>query len=170
MKRVVLGVALSVVSVWAISTGEIPPSVTLSGDTGGKVSGGAWHSDEMKGKVAILFYVDPDEKDLNEAFAQRLKQKHYDTDKVASTAVVNMAATWKPNMIIEALLKRKQKKFPRAVYVKDKKKVLVTQWGLADDSYDVLIFDRKGRVLYSKSGKMSPAEIEKALAIIDRTK
>jgi predicted transcriptional regulator len=73
-------------------------------------------------------------------------------------------------MIIEELLKRKQKKFPRAVYVKDKKKVLVEKWGLADDSYDVLIFDRKGKLLYSKSGKMSPAEIEKAVAMIDRVK
>jgi predicted transcriptional regulator len=170
MKRVVLGLVVSMVSAWAIKVGEVPPPVTISGDAGGKVSGGAWHSDEMKGKVAILFYVDPDEKDLNEPFAQRLKEKHYDSKKVVSTAVVNMAATWKPNMIIEALLKRKQKKFPRAVYVKDKKKVLVEKWGLTDDSYDVLIFDRKGKLLYSKSGKMSPAEIEKAVAMIDGVK
>ena len=170
MKRVVLGLVVSMVSAWAIKVGEVPPPVTISGDAGGKVSGGAWHSDEMKGKVAILFYVDPDEKDLNEPFAQRLKEKHYDSKKVVSTAVVNMAATWKPNMIIEALLKRKQKKFPRAVYVKDKKKVLVEKWGLADDSYDVLIFDRKGKVLYGKSGKMSESEIKKALSIVDHAK
>jgi predicted transcriptional regulator len=170
MMRIVLGLLVSIVFVWALKVGEVPPPVTISGDAGGKVSGGAWHSDEMKGKVAVLFYVDPDEKDLNEPFAQRLKEKHYKRKKVVSTAVVNMAATWKPNMIIEALLKRKQKKFPRAIYVKDKKKVLVEKWGLEDDSYDVLIFDRKGKVLYGKSGKMSPSEIEKAVFIIDRAK
>jgi len=75
MKRVVLGLVVCVVSAWAIKVGEVPPPVTISGDAGGKVSGGAWHSDEMKGKVAILFYVDPDEKDLNEPFAQRLSKK-----------------------------------------------------------------------------------------------
>ena len=152
----------------ALSLGEVPKEVVLDGKKGGKVSGGAWSSKSLKGKVHALFYVDPDKKDLNEAFANTLKKKNYDASKAASVAVINMASTWKPDFIIESILKKKQKKYPRALYVKDKKKVLVKEWGLADDNYNVLIFDKKGKLIYKKAGKMSKTEIDKAIALIDK--
>ena len=152
----------------AVEVGTVPAEVTLSGKDGGKVSGDAWCSASLKGKVIALFYVDPDKKDLNEAFAERLKAKHYPSSKAASVVVVNMAATWKPNFILDAILKSKQKKYPRALYVKDLRKVLVKEWELADDDYNVLIFDKSGKLIYKKAGKMSKKEIDRAIALIDK--
>ena len=120
----------------------------------------------MKDKVHVVFYVDPDEKDVNEAFADALKAAGLDRSKFASVAIVNLAATWKPNIIIEAILKSKQKKFPHTIYVKDKNKVLVKEWDLKDDSSDILVFDNEGKLLYSHAGKLGTDEIKKVITLI----
>jgi len=166
MKKIVLMIALLMSSLWAVSVGEVPKSVTIDGDDGGLVAGGAWNSSMLSEKVHVLFYVDPDEKDTNEAFSAALKAAAFDRSKYASVAIVNLAATWKPNIVIEALLKSKQKKFPHAIYVKDKNKVLVKEWDLKDDSSDILVFDKSGKVLYTKAGKLDTAEIAKVLSLI----
>ncbi len=159
-------VSLMVSSVMALSVGEVPKAVTLSNDEGGLVSGGSWDSSTIKDKVYVIFYVDPDEKDTNEALADALKKTAFDKSKYGTMAIINLAATWKPNMIISAILKRKQKKFPSAIYVKDKHKKLVKEWGLADDSSDILVFDKDGKLLYSKVGKLDKNEINKVISLI----
>ena len=153
-------------SLWAVTVGAVPKSVTIDGKNGGLVTGGAWDSATLKDKVHVIFYVDPDEKDTNDAFANALKAANLDQTKYATVAIVNMAATWKPNVIIEALLESKQEKFPEATYVKDKKKVLVKEWGLKDDSSDILVLNQSGKVLYSYEGKLDAAEIDKVLALL----
>ncbi len=142
---------------------QIPPSVTLTGDSGGRVSGGDWKSDEMRGKVHVLFYVDPDEKDTNQQAAEALKAENFPLDKYASVAIINMAATWAPNFAIESNLKKKQKEFPNAVYVKDFKKVLVEKWQIRDDSSDVMVFDPSGKLIFLKNGMLSDDEVKRLL-------
>jgi len=168
MKKTLAGLMLATVAAMAIEVGSVPPKVVLEGSNGGKTNGSAWHSDMLKGKVHVLFYVDPDEKDLNEPFVQALKKHGFDHSKFSSVAVINMAATWKPNVIIEALLKKKQKEFPDTIYVKDKKSVLVKQWELADDNSDILVFDKNGKLIYKKFGKLSKDEISKVLSLIEK--
>ncbi len=166
MKKVLVIVAFLMSSLWAVHVGEVPKNVTIADDNGGLVSGGAWNSSMLKGKVHVVFYVDPDEKDLNEAFADALKASNPDRSKFASVAIINLAATWKPNIIIEALLKAKQKKFPHTIYVKDKTKVLVKEWDLKDDSSDIVVCDKSGKVIYSRAGKLDKSEIDKVLNLI----
>lgn len=168
MKKIILGFLVLVGSVMAVELGKVPSSVTLEGDTGGKTSGAAWSSKMLKGKVHILFYVDPDERKLNEPLSQALKKRHFDRKKYASVAMINLAATWLPDAILESKLKAKQKEFPDTIYVKDKKKVLVEKWGLADDNSDILIFDKKGKLIYKKFGKLSKKEIISVLALIQK--
>jgi predicted transcriptional regulator len=83
-------------------------------------------------------------------------------------AIVNLAATWLPNALIESKLKSKQKEFPDTTYVKDKKKVLVNTWKLADDNSDILIFDKKGKLIYKKFGKVSDSEIKSVISLIEK--
>jgi YtfJ family uncharacterized protein len=154
-------------SVYALNIGEVPKSVVIDGKNGGKTDKSAWSSSSLKGKVHVVFYVDPDEKDTNNAFVDALKAKKFDKSDYGSVAIINLAATWKPNIVIEALLKAKQKKFPDTIYVKDKKKVLVKEWSLADDSSNILVFDKSGKLIYSYAGKLDTAEIEKVLKLIE---
>lgn len=168
MKKIILVFLVLVGSAVAVELGKIPGNVLLDGDNGGKTDGSAWNSNMLKGKVHILFYVDPDVRDINEPFSQALKKRYFDRKKYASVAMINLAATWLPNAILESKLKIKQKEFPDTIYVKDKKKVLVDKWGLADDNSDILIFNKKGKLIYKKFGKLSEKEITSVLALIEK--
>ena len=168
MKKTVLGFLVAFGSAMAIEVGQVPPSVVLSGENGGKVDGTQWSSSMLKGKVHILFYVDPDERKLNEPLTKALKKRHFNRQKYASVAMINLAATWLPNVILESKLKAKQKEFPDTIYVKDKKKVVLKKWDLSDDNSDVLIFDKKGKLIYKKFGKLSEKEIKHVLSLIEK--
>ena len=168
MKKVVASFLLLVGSCMAIELGGVPKAITIDGENGGKVDGSAWKSSMLKGKIHTLFYVDPDKRDLNNPLADALKARKFDRAKVNSVAIINLAATWLPNVFIESKLKEKQKKFPHTIYVKDKKKVLVKEWKLADDNSDILIFDQKGKLIYKKFGKVSDDEIKEVIALIER--
>ncbi len=168
MQKIILGLFVLVASVMAVELGKVPVKVTIEGKNGGKMDGSAWSSSMLKGKVYALFYVDPDKKDLNNALADALKEKNFNRKKFNSVAVINLAATWLPNTILEAKLKEKQKKFPHTLYVKDKEKTLVKKWKLADDNSDVLIFNKKGKLIYKKFGKVSAAEIKNVIALIEK--
>ena len=168
MKKIILVLLFLCGSLLGVELGKIPTMVTLSGDDGGKIDGSAWSSSMLKGKIYTLFYVDPDERNLNNPLANALKARKFDRKKVNSVAIINLAATWLPNMILEGKLKEKQKKFPHTIYVKDKKKVLVKKWNLADDNSDILIFNQKGKLIYKKFGEVSASEIKKVIALIEK--
>jgi len=168
MTKIFLGLCIILGSAMAIELDKIPTHVTIDGENGGNVNGKAWDSSMLKGKIYTLFYVDPDEKDLNNPLADALKARKFDRKKVNSVAIINLAATWLPNIVIEAKLKDKQKKFPDTLYVKDKKKVLVKEWNLADDNSDILIFNQQGKLIYKKFGEVSASEIKKVIALIEK--
>ena len=153
----------------AITLGEVPKNVTIEGDNGGLVEdGSAWNSSSIKDKVYVLFYVDPDEKDTNNAFSDALKAKEYrKKGAFGSMAIINLAATWKPNFVIEQILKGKQKEFPETIYVKDKNSILVNEWQVADDASDILIFNKSGKLLFYKAGQMSQEDMQHAFELIE---
>jgi len=152
----------------ALSIGKVPKQVTISDENGGLVKDATpWDSATLKDKVLVMFYVDPDEKDLNDAFSQALKKKKYDRANYGSLAIINLAATWKPNFIISSILKSKQEEFPDTIYVKDKNKILVKEWEIADDNSDIIIFAKDGKVLFHKDGQMQDEDIKNALKIIE---
>jgi len=152
----------------ALTIGELPKTITLEGDNGGLVAedGGVWNSTSIRDKVFVMFYVDPDEKDTNSHFSAALKKKKYDRTNYGSIAIINLAATWKPNFAIESVLEEKQIEFPDTIYVKDKNSVLVKEWEIADDASNILIFSKSGTLLFYKSGAMSEEDINKAMRII----
>jgi len=90
MKKLLL-LLLSALTLAALEVGKPAPEITLSGDQGGRLDGTAWSSSELKGKVHLLFYVDPDEKDLNNDFSDAIKAEALDRSRFASVAIINMA-------------------------------------------------------------------------------
>jgi len=168
MKKILLAGAILCANAMAIEVGKVPPAVSISGDNGGKTDGSAWHSKSLKGKVIIAFYVDPDKKELNRELNHALQKSQFPGSKFGSVAIVNMAATWMPDVAIEALLKKKQKEFKNTLYVRDRNKILVKKWGLGDDNSDVMLFSKEGKLLYKKFGKLSKAEIKTLLALIEK--
>ncbi len=134
--------------------GEIPPTIVLKDDLGGRLDGTQWSSEELvSGKVLVLFYVDPDESDA-------IKAEKFSPEKYGSVAVINMAATWLPNFAINIKLQSKQEEYKSTVYVKDLEKTLVKKWSLTDDNSDIILFGKDGKVLYSYDGKFSDAQVK----------
>ncbi len=150
----------------AIEIGEIPPRVELKEKLGGRLDGTPWRSEELQGKVHVLFYVDPDEKDTNNDASEALDREEFSSDKFQSVGIINMAATWLPNFAISSALKEKQRRYPQTIYVRDYKKVLVNAWKIADDSSNVLAFDKKGRLIFRKDGKLTAEEIQMLIKVI----
>jgi YtfJ family uncharacterized protein len=150
----------------AIEIGEIPLKVELKEKLGGRLDGTPWSSEELQGKVHVLFYVDPDEKDTNNDASEALDKEKFPTDKFQSVGIINMAATWLPNFAISSSLKDKQKRYPRTTYVRDYKKVLVNAWKIADDSSNVLAFDKQGKLIFRKDGKLTKEEIQTLIKAI----
>ena len=162
----VSGVFLLTQAVLALELGEVPPRVELKEKLGGRLDGKPWSSEELQGKVFVIFYVDPDEKDTNNAASEALDKEKFPTDKFQSYGIINMAATWLPNFAISSALEEKQKKYPKTIYVRDYKKVLVQAWKIADDSSNVLAFDKKGKLIFRKDGKLTNEEIQKLIKVI----
>ena len=154
------------ITLFALEVGSALPSVTLQDDNGGKLDGTPFNSDTLRGKVYVIFYVDPDEKDLNNPFSDALDAEKFDASKYESVAIINMDATWLPNSAIESSLEDKQKKYPDVLYVKDFKKVLVKKWGIGDDNSDIVIVDKNGTVLYVHAGLLDDTQIKSAISLI----
>ncbi len=133
----------------------------------GSLDGQSWSTESMKGRIAIVFYVDPDKKNLNNKASEALKEKEYDIKKVQSYAIINMKATWLPNIAISKSIKAKQKKYPRTKYVKDYKFYLSKGWDFKSKGNDVFVFDANGNELFRNLGKLDDAQIEKLIATID---
>ena len=147
--------------------GEIPPKVVLKNDLGGRIDGTQWSSEELVSeKVIVLFYVDPDESELNNHVSDALKAENYPKEKYGSIGMANMAATWLPNFAINMKLKSKQEQYKSTVYVKDLEKTLVKKWGLSDDNSDVVVFGKDGRVLYSVDGKFTDAQVKEIVKVV----
>ncbi len=150
----------------AVEIGGVPPRVELKEKSGGRLDGRPWNSEELRGKVHVLFYVDPDEKDTNNDASEALDKEKLPSDKFQSVGIINMAASWLPNFAISSALKDKQKRYPKTIYVRDYKKVLVDAWKIADDSSNVLAFDKDGRMIFRKDGKLTAEEIRKLIKVI----
>ena len=149
-----------------IRLGEPLPPVVLEAENGGQLDGSSWHSDSLKGVLHILMYVDPDEVKVNLHVEDALSRQNFDPEKVRSVAVINMAATWKPNFAIDIILKGKQEKYPDTLYLRDLQGELVNKWGLMDNSYHVLLVGRQGEVLFSAGDALSEEQVTQLISII----
>ena len=101
---IIFAVCLMIQPAWAeIEMGQVPEEVVLKGDLGGRLDGSPWSSKELKGKINVIFYVDPDERDLNNEASDALKKEKFPREKFQSYGIINMDATWLPNFIISVL-------------------------------------------------------------------
>ncbi len=151
----------------ALPVGETLPPLTLSASHGGYVSDGKpWSSESMRGRLNFVVYVDPDDKDLNNALAERLKAENLPSDILSSVALINLAASWKPDSLIMSALRDKQKDYPSTTYVYDKDKSVAGRWQLPPEGYHVLLIDKEGRLLFEKNGQFNKQEIENFLSLV----
>lgn len=150
----------------ALEIGKKPAKLVLEGKDGGRLDKTAWCSCELENTAWILFYVDPDESDINVAAEDALNNLDIPSDVLETAAVINYKGTNLPGFAINIALKNKQKKYPGTLYIADKKHMFVENWGLTDNSYCTLVFDKKGILRYRYDGVMDEAEIARYLKVV----
>lgn len=146
--------------------GKIPPLIELNGKLGSRTDGSAWSSASIKDKLMMLYYIDPDEKKMNQHVYDTLTALKLPPDSVGSVAALNLKATWIPNAILETMIARKQKQYPRTVYVYDQKQVFMKKWGMKNNSSSVILFNTLGEVIFFRDGKVSETDLTNLLKII----
>jgi predicted transcriptional regulator len=147
-----------------LKVGEKAPDFSLK-DSQGKTY--TLDSDEFKGRVLSVFYVDPDAKDLNTHVEDALlKDKGLDRDKAyKSFGITNLKATKMPNFIVKSVIKDKQEK-TRAIILLDYDYTILNLWGLKNHSSNLVVLDKDRICRYLYKGKLPPDEASRAINII----
>lgn len=124
-------------------------------------------SDEFKGKVLSIFYVDPDKKDLNNHVEDALlKDPELNRNKTyLGFDITNLKASKLPNFIIRSVIKNKQEK-TGAIILLDDKYTILNLWGLKNHSSDVVVLDKERICRYIYEGKLPEGEVSKMANII----
>jgi hypothetical protein len=153
-----------------LNLGEVPTQIVLDEPNGGTSEGKAWHSESLLGKVHILIYMDPDKREESKLLLDALTQRNDKRSEYSTVAIINLAATWMPNSILESKIKRKQKELKNIEYIFDKKKFLIKKWHLKDDAANVFILNKQSKVIYAKSGKLNADDVSEILDLLNETK
>lgn len=150
----------------ALEIGKKPAEIVLDGKDGGRLDKTPWSSSELQKTAWAVFYVDPDESDANIATEEALDALDIPNSILQAAAIINYKGTMLPNFAINIALKNKEKKYPNTLYLADKKHIFVKEWGLSDNSYCTLLFDKNGILRYRYDGVMDEAEIAKYIKVI----
>jgi uncharacterized protein len=147
-----------------LKVGEKAPNFSLK-DTHNKIY--TLDSDEFKGRVLSIFYVDPDKKDLN-AHVESALLKDQSLDRNTSyrgLGITNLKATRMPNFVLKSVIKDKQEK-TGAIILLDYDYTILNLWGLKNHSSDLIILDKDRICRYINKGKLSSEEVTKAINVI----
>ncbi|RUM68434.1 MAG: transcriptional regulator [Sulfurovum sp.] len=166
MKKMMIVWIGIVAMIQAVNIGDTLPQVTLKKENGGIRNDKPWHSADLKGKVHLLLYMDPDKRKETQVLLNALNKLEVDSKAYSTVAIVNLAATWMPDAILEGLLSKKQKELKNTSFVFDKKKYLVKKWKMKDDASNILIIDKNSKILYQKVGKISSEEVAQIIKMV----
>ncbi len=147
-----------------LKVGDKAPDFSLK-DSKGKAY--SLHSPEFQGKVMSVFYVDPDEKDLNSHVEDALlKDPGLERNvRYKGLGITNLKASKMPNFLLKSVIKSKQDK-TGAVILLDYDYTILNLWGLKNDTSSVVILDKDRICRYVYNGKLPAAEVDKVLKII----
>ncbi len=157
------------VALFAVEVGEVLPQAALSGKNGGLANEKAWQTSALKGKVHVLLYMDPDERKKVMPFLDKLNSVSLPSSEYSTVAIVNLAATWMPDALLETMLEKKQKELHNTQFIFDKTRHLVQKWEMKDDASNVLVLDKEMKILYKKSGILSAKDQIEILDLVNMT-
>ncbi|OHE20436.1 MAG: hypothetical protein A2X95_04245 [Syntrophobacterales bacterium GWF2_56_9] len=163
---VLLGLLWTVSAAMAVElkVGDKVPDFKLKDSTGKQYS---LASPEFEGRVMSIFYVDPDEKDMNVHVEDALlKDTGLDRKtRYKGLGITNMKATALPNFLIKGIVKSKREK-TGAIILLDDDYTILNLWGLQNDSSNIVIVDKERICRYIYKGKLPPEEVAKVIEII----
>ena len=147
-----------------LRVGDKAPTFTMMDASGKSYS---LESAEFKGKVISVFYVDPSKKNWNKHVEEALKSNsELDRDNnYVNIYISNLKASKMPDMIIKRAMKNKQENTGSLILL-DRDYTLIKLWGMKNHSSNVVVLDKDKICRYKYSGKLSPEEVDKLIAVI----
>lgn len=147
-----------------LKVGEKAPNFSLKDSLGNVYT---LDSPELKGMVLSVFYVDPDEKDLNNHVEDALiKDPGLDRNKrYKGVGITNLKASKMPNFLIKSVIKSKQEKTGATILL-DYDYTILKLWGLKNHSSDVVVLDKDRICRYVYYGKLPQEEVKKLINVI----
>jgi YtfJ family uncharacterized protein len=125
---------------------------------------------ESNGKVQLVQYIAANKGAArqNKPFTDMLKEKHYSSEQLTTTVIVNMADTMGlvKGIVVKKIAKNKVK-HESINFVIDDNGVGLQRWGMKHKSYAVIVLDADGKVLFAKDGPLSETEIESTIKLIE---
>jgi YtfJ family uncharacterized protein len=137
-----------------------------------KVTKEPWSSKsfESKGKVQLVQYIAANRGAArqNKPFTDTLIEKHFSSEQLATTVIVNMADTMSllKRIVVSKIAKNKVK-HKTINFIIDDNGVGLQRWGMKHKSYAVIVLDASGKVLFAKDGPLSEIEIENTIKLIE---
>ncbi len=122
----------------------------------------------MGKKNLLLFYIDPNVHDQNDAFIKTLSKEIKSPPAFQTIAIINLRdAPLMPDSIVRYMLRREIKKTGGTILT-DPKRILRESWKLGEcnEQFVVILLDTKNKVRFIKKGKLNSAETEEVLDLI----
>lgn len=158
----------TMIFITSIHASNFAEEIHFTKEDGAYVNGKEFSSKDFKGKITAIFYVDPDHRTINDESNKVLQAESFDLNFYQSFAIINMAATWLPNVVLDQALKGSQKDFPDTKYVKDLKKLFVKKWKFVDDGYQTIVLNENGEVLFNHVGVLTMEKTKELISTIQR--
>jgi predicted transcriptional regulator len=123
---------------------------------------------DIRTKVAIIFYTDPDCKNINDPLSKAIKEAGFG-DRISGIGIANCADTWIPDALIRKGALKKEKQFPGSLLLLDSNKHLAGEWGLGDcdDLSLVIVIGLDQKVKYIKYVKSESESVNSTHEVIE---
>ena len=125
---------------------------------------------ESNGKVQLVQYIaaNPGAARQNKPFTDTLIEKHFSSEQLSTTVIVNLADTISllKGIVVKKIAKNKVK-HQTINFIIDDNGVGLQRWGMKNKSYAVIVLDASGKVLFIKDGPLSEIEIENTIKLIE---
>ncbi|MBW2630515.1 MAG: hypothetical protein JRC90_01915 [Deltaproteobacteria bacterium] len=148
MKKIFFTVLL--VLLWTVSgaiAGDLKVGDKASDWSFPDADGKVYTMQSWAGKVLLVNYNDPDEKDMNEHFTEAMKKAKDDGLLKNATykgiGIADCKASWKPDFLIKSFGAAKAEKY-KTVILFDYDASLRNAWGLKTNSANAILLDKDG--------------------------
>ncbi|GAA3648278.1 YtfJ family protein [Flavivirga jejuensis] len=154
----------------SLEVGKEVPFILLSEENGGFLKTKTdWKASDISGEPTLVMYIDPDNEKDNLHVEEKI-QNTFKNSKIRVFGIVNLEATKLPFFAVKMKLKKRENKNESLQIVLDKNRIVEKIWGLQDDKYHVLFFDKKGVLRFIKNGVLSNEELDTLIATIKQYK
>ena len=151
-------------NLFALKVGETVEDVTIwdAEDNPAKMP-------DFGAKVLVIFYNDPDVSSQNDPFADLLKKERLNKSKYRPVGIANCKDTWKPNIIIRMVIRKKIEKYKSTILL-DTDLSLEKAWQLGDcnEKSVIIVIGKDKKVYYFNKGTIEPeSERVKVVKLIE---